>query len=360
VVTEAPNKSFIPEFDYEKELKRWIHVFEVMNGPEPKIGHTPKNEVWRKNKSILWHYPAKEKKYEIPMFFVYSLFGKPYILDIAPKASVIENLTNLGYDVYLLDWGSPGYEDKGISLDIYIKDYLRTAVKRALRHSGAEEISVIGYCLGGTISSIYAAIAEEPIKNLIVATVPIDFSVFVGPDKLSEALKTGVIDVNRFIDVYGVIPSSYVEGMFRSITTPITFSNYVSLVNRAHDKKFVDKWRRMNKWTTDQVPFAGEAFRQLSIDLFRDNKLVNGELVIAGQNVNLANITANLLVISSINDNLIVEEQSKPLMDLVSSEDKTYLRVEAGHVSLALTGKFAGVLHEWVSERSKPIQLIES
>jgi class III poly(R)-hydroxyalkanoic acid synthase PhaC subunit len=358
VVTEAPKKNFIPEFVYEKEVKRWNHFFEAINGPEPKIGHTPKNEIWRKNKSVLWHYPAKEKKYEIPMFFVYSLFGKPYILDIAPKTSVIENLTNLGYDVYLLDWGSPGYEDKGISLDIYIKDYLSTAVKRALRHSGAEEISVIGYCLGGTISSIYAAIANEPIKNLVVATVPIDFSVFVGPDKLGEALKTGAIDVNRFIDVYGVIPPLFVEGMFRSITTPVAFSNYASLINRSYDKRFVDKWRRMNKWTTDQVPFAGEAFRQLSIDLFRDNKLVNGEMVISGQNVNLKNITANLLVISSINDNLIVEEQSKPLMDLVSSEDKTYLRVEAGHVSLALTGKFADVLHHWISDRSNPVEQI--
>ena len=356
MVTDAPIKSTIPEFDYEKELNRWTNVIEAINGPEPKIGHTPRNEVWRKNKSILWHYPAKEKKYEIPMFFVYSLFGKPYILDIAPKTSVIENLTNLGYDVYLLDWGSPGYEDKGISLDIYIQDYLSKGVKRALRHSGAEEISVIGYCLGGTISSIYAAISDEPIKNLVVATVPIDFSVFVGPDKLSEALKSGVVDVNHFIDVYGVIPPSYVEGMFRSITTPITFSHYVALLNRAHDKRFVDKWRRMNKWTTDQVPFAGESFRQLSLDLFRDNKLVKGELMIGGKNVNLKNIKANLLVVSSKHDNLIVEEQSKPIMDLVSSEDKTYLQVEAGHVSLALTGKFADVLHNWVSSRSNPIE----
>ena len=356
VVTEEHKQNFVPEFDYEKELKRWSQVFEALNEPEPMIGQTPRTEVWRKNKSILWYYPAKIKKYEIPLFFVYSLFNKPYILDIAPKTSVIEKLTNLGYEVYLLDWGSPGYEDKKISLDIYIQDYLRNGVKRALRHSGAQEMTLIGYCLGGTISSIYAAIAEEPIKNLVVATVPIDFTTLIGPKKMTEALKMGILDINRLVDVYGLIPPSFVDGMFRSITTPISFSNYVTLINRAHDKDYVDKWRRMNKWATEQVPFAGEAFRQLIMDLFRDNKLVNGELIIAGQKVNLKNVKANLLVVSSINDSLILEEQSKPIMDLVSSEDKTYVRVEAGHVSLALTGKLADVLDKWASSRSRPIQ----
>jgi class III poly(R)-hydroxyalkanoic acid synthase PhaC subunit len=355
VATEAPFKSLFPTFDYEKEMKRWQHVFKVLTEPEPKIGHTPRNEVWRKNKSVLWHYPAKQKKYEIPLFFVYSLFNKPYILDIAPKASVIEGLTNMGYEVYLLDWGTPGYEDKNIGLDTYIEKYLRTAVKRAIRHSSAEEISLVGYCLGGTIASIYASIAEEPIKNLIVATVPIDFSTFVGPSKWAEGFKNGDINIDRLIDAYGVVPSSIVEGMFRAVSAPIYFSNYTTLLNRAHDPRYVDKWRRMNKWTLDQVSFAGEAFRQLSNDLFKENKLFNGELMIGNKNANLKNIKANLFVVSSSNDHLVLEPQSLPIMDLVSSEDKTYKLVEAGHVSLALTGLFAVVVDEWAKSRSNPI-----
>jgi class III poly(R)-hydroxyalkanoic acid synthase PhaC subunit len=349
VAVETPFKD---KLNYEKEWKRWSHIFKLLSEPEPKIGHTPKNEVWRKNKSVLWHYPAKEKKYRIPLFFVYSLFNKPYILDIAPKASVIEGLTNRGYDVYLLDWGTPGYEDSGIGLDTYIQSYLRTAVKRALRHSGAEEITLVGYCLGGTIASIYASIAEEPIKNLIVATVPIDFTTVVGPDKWTEGLKNGEFDIDRLVDVYGIIPPSYIEAMFRAVSAPIYFSNYTMLLNRAHDERYVDKWRRMNKWTTDQVPFAGEAFRQLTNDLFKENKLIKGKLMIGNKNANLKNIKSNLFVVSSSNDNLVLESQSLPIMDLVSSEDKTYKLVEAGHVSLALTGLFAAVVDEWAGARS--------
>ena len=355
MAADSPLKGLIPDLDYDKEMQRWANMFKVLSEPEPQIGHTPRNEIWRKNKSVLWHYPAKQKKYEIPLFFVYSLFNKPYILDIAPKTSVIEGLTNMGYEVYLLDWGSPGYEDKKMGIDTYIEKYLRTAVKRAIRHSGAEEITLIGYCLGGTIASIYASIAEEPIKNLIVATVPIDFQPFMGPDKWAEGLREGDIDFERFIDTYGIIPPKLVEGMFRAIGAPIYFTNYTNLLHRAHDSKYVDKWRRMNKWTLDQVPFAGEAYRQLASDLFKENKLIKGEIMVGNKQVDLRNIKANLFVVSGSRDNLILEEQSKPLMDLASSKDKSYITVEAGHVSLALTGLFAKIVHQWASSRSNPL-----
>ncbi|MEH7544819.1 MULTISPECIES: alpha/beta fold hydrolase [Bacillaceae] len=355
MAADSPLTEFIPTLDFDKEMQRWANVINVLSEPEPEVGHTPRNEIWRKNKSVLWHYPAKQKKYEIPLFFVYSLFNKPYILDIAPKASVIEGLTNMGYEVYLLDWGSPGYEDKKIGIDTYIEKYLRTAVKRVIRHSGAEEITLIGYCLGGTIASIYASIAEEPIKNLIVATVPIDFQPFMGPDKWAEGFRAGDINFERFIDTYGIIPPKLVEGMFRAIGSPIYFTNYTNLLHRADDSKYVDKWRRMNKWTLDQVPFAGEAYRQLARDLFKENKLVKGEMMVGNKVVDLKNIKANLFVVSGSRDNLILEEQSKPIMDLSSSKDKTYITVEAGHVSLALTGLFANIVHQWASSRSNPL-----
>ncbi|PLT35680.1 hydroxyalkanoic acid synthase [Bacillus sp. V5-8f] len=345
----------LPTFDIEKEVERWNVFSNIANQPEPSVDHTPRHVVWKKNKAVLWHYPAVEKKYDIPVFFVYSLFNRPNILDFSPGSSVIEGLVKSGYDVYLLDWGIAGYEDKEINIEDYIVDYIRNGVRRALRHSRANEVSVVGYCLGGTLAAMYAAIAEEPIKNLVVATVPIDFGVAAMPEKWAEGMQEGAFNIDRLIDVYGLIPPHYIEAMFRSVTSPVYFSPYVTLLNRATDKRFVEKWRRMNKWTKEHVPFTGEAFRQLTNDLFKENKLVKGEFTVRGKKVDLGNIKANLLVVSSKNDNLIPQEQSRPLMDLVSSEDKTYQVVEAGHVSLALTGKFSGILDTWLCDRSKNV-----
>jgi poly(3-hydroxyalkanoate) synthetase len=144
--------------------------------------------------------------------------------------------------------------------------------------------------------------------------------------------------------------------MFRAMGAPVYFTNYTMLLSRAHDRRYVDKWRRMNKWTLDQVPFAGEAYKQLGNDLIKGNKLVKGEFMVGNKKANLKNIRANLFVISGSRDNLILEEQSKPIIDLVSSEDKTYLCVETGHVGLALSGLFSGIVDQWAASRSNPLK----
>jgi class III poly(R)-hydroxyalkanoic acid synthase PhaC subunit len=352
--SKASVKNFIPLLDVEKETTRWNTVYKVLTEPKPNIVSTPREIIWKKNKSTLYFHPAKEKKYQVPVFLVYSLLNKPYILDIGEGSSVVGGLTEQGYDVYFLDWGSPSYEDSEITLDDYILNYLENGVKRALRHSGAKEISMIGYCLGGTIAAIFASLTKLPIKNLILATVPIDFSIGIVPKKWLKGLQKGVINFDRLSDVYGVIPSEIMYGMFRGLS-PVYTSPMINLITRAHDAEYVEKWRRMDKWTKDSATFSGAAFKQLFNDLYKDNKLLKGELKIGGRIVDLKNITCSFFVFSTSRDTLILEKQSLPVIDMVSSEDKTYQVFEGGHVSLALTGKFAMFADQWLSSRSQEI-----
>ena len=284
------------------------------NEPKPDIEPTPREIVWKKNKSTLWFHPAKEKKYKIPLFFVYSLLNKSYILDIGKGSSVVGGLTELGYDVYLLDWGSPSYEDRDLSLDNYVIDYLEASVKRALRHSGVNEISLIGYCLGGTLAAILASITDLPIKNLVLSTIPVDFSIGIVPDKWLEALQNGQLSFDHVADVYGVIPEEIMYAMFRGLS-PIYISPMVNLITRANDEDFVEKWRRMDKWTKDTSSFSGAAFKQLFNDLFKENKLIKGELMIGGKRVDLSNIKSPLFVLSTSRDTLVLEQQSLPIME---------------------------------------------
>jgi class III poly(R)-hydroxyalkanoic acid synthase PhaC subunit len=355
----ALGTNFIPMLDLEKKTARWNQIYKVLTEPKPDIVSTPREIVWKKNKSTLYYHHAKEKKYGIPLFFVYSLLNKPYILDIGEGSSVIGGLTERGYDVYLLDWGSPGYEDQDISLDDYILGYLENAVKRAIRHSGVREISLIGYCLWGTISAIFTSITKLPVKNLVLATVPIDFSIGIVPDKWLKGLQSGLLNFDRLAEVYGVISPDIMYALFRGLS-PVYISPYVNLATRAHDANYVEKWRRMDKWTKDSGSFAGASFKQLFNDLYKDNKLLKGELKIRGKLVDLKNIECPLFVLSTSRDTLVLEPQSLPVMDMVSSEDKTYQVVDAGHVSLALTGGFAVYADQWLSSRSQVVQEVLS
>lgn len=349
--TKVLGANLFSSVNIEKETKRWNQLYKIMTEPKLDIIPTPRECVWKKNKTTLWYHPAKVKKHAVPIFLVYSLLNKVYILDIGEGNSVVGGLTARGYDVYLLDWGSPGLEDSDITLDNYILDYLEKGIKRALRHSGAKEISLAGYCLGGTVSAIVASITDLPIKNLTLAAVPIDFSIGIVPDKWLEGLQKGDLSFDQFADAHETIPSEFLYLMFRMLS-PVYGSPKINLITRAHDEEYVEKWRRMDKWTKDTASFAGAAFKQMFNDLYKENKLLKGELVIGGKRVDLKNITCPLFVFSCSRDTLVLEQQSLPVMDLVSSEDKTYEVYDGGHVSLALTGVFAEIWDKWLSTRS--------
>ena len=134
----------------------------------------------------------------------------------------------------MFDWGSPGLEDKDLTLDNYVVDYLEVAVKRALRHSSAEAISLVGYCLGGTLSAILASITDLPIRNLVLAAVPIDYSDFILPKKWVKAIQDGTINIDRFSDAYGDVPSEYLQAMFDALQG-FNIGPKINLVTRAHD-----------------------------------------------------------------------------------------------------------------------------
>ncbi|WP_419887157.1 alpha/beta fold hydrolase [Neobacillus niacini] len=341
----------IPVFDLESEKRRWNNIYKVLSEPKPDIESTPRRAVWKKGKAVLWYHAAPEKKYTTPLFLVYSLLNKAYILDISEEGSVVGNLTKQGYDVYLLDWGSPGLEDKDLTLDNYLLDYLEVAVKRALRHSDAKEISMVGYCIGGMLSAMLTSLTNLPIKNLVLAAVPIDYSNAIVPNKWVEALQNGTLNFDRFADAYEVIPSEFLYAIFMALQG-FNIGPTVNLVTRANDQKYVDKWRNMDKWMKDAVTFSGAAFKQMMDELYKDNKLVKGEMKIGGKKVDLTNIKCSTLVITSTRDELVLESQSLPIMELISSEDKTYQHIEAGHVSLCLTGQFAYAIDPWLSARS--------
>ncbi|WP_051556662.1 alpha/beta fold hydrolase [Alkalihalobacterium bogoriense] len=316
------------------------------------VGQTPRVAVWKKNKTTLWYYPTPKKKCKTPLFLIYSLVSKPYLLDLAPGSSMIEAFHQKGFDVYLLDFGVPGYEDYDISLDTYIYGHIQKAVKRTLHHSQSSDVSIVGYCLGGTLSIIYAAIATEPIKNLILFAPPVDFSQIPLLEKWREFLRENEMKIDDLLSLYGVVPPSIVNLGMRTITSPISITPHIGLIERGHDKNYVEKWKKFNRWAKDHIPFVGKTLYELLYDVVLENKLIQNQLKINEQQVLLSNIKANLLVVSTSGDQIVKEEYVISLLDKVSSEDITYKRVKGGHASLAIKGELPLFLEEWLVQRS--------
>ena len=117
-------------------MTRWNEFSNAISGPELSEAVTLQlHAIWKKNKATLWHYPTVEKKYDVPVFIVYSLINRPTILDFAPGTSVIGGLVNSGYDVYLF-WGLRDTKYKDITLGDYVVDMILKRCRASIKACG--------------------------------------------------------------------------------------------------------------------------------------------------------------------------------------------------------------------------------
>ena len=150
----------------------------VLRGTEIETGRTSREVVWEKGKARLYRYGTDaEKRFAVPVLLVYALILRPYVLDLVPGNSLVEYLVDEGFDVYLLDWGVPDGEDSDLSFEDYVLNYMPEAVERVLATSGAGGLTLFGYCQGGTMSVIYAALSPGATpENLVLLATPTDFA----------------------------------------------------------------------------------------------------------------------------------------------------------------------------------------
>jgi polyhydroxyalkanoate synthase subunit PhaC len=312
----------------------------VLRDVDIPTGQTPKEVIWTKNKARLYHYvPVREKRFPIPILIVYALINRFYILDLMPGNSLVEHLVKQGFDVYILDWGIPGEEDKNLTFEHYVLDYISRAVKKVIRHANSEECSILSYCLGGTMSAMYAALfPDAPLRNLILLTTPIDFP----PEHLGLYgvwVSEKHFNPDRLVDAFVNVPGEIIN-TGNNMVKPV--ANYVGVYVTMWDRLLHDKpmntFLAMNKWVNDGVPFTGEAFRQWIRDFYQQNKLVKGEISLRGQRVDLSNISCPVLNIAGKRDHICTLPQAEATMRLISSQDKEFFVLDAGHVGLLTSG----------------------
>jgi polyhydroxyalkanoate synthase subunit PhaC len=323
--------------DIESTYEKYLQGLRILTeGAKAETGQTPKEVIWTKNKARLYHYePLREKRFPVPILLIYALINRSYVLDLMPGNSLVEYLSQQGFDVYMLDWGTPGEEDSDLTFDTYLFDYIHRAVKKVLRHAHAEELTMLGFCMGGTMTAMYGTLfPDKPLRNLILLTAPIDFT----PSTMGfYGLMTSekYLNPDLLVEAFGNVPGELVDTGNR-LTRPVAnyIGTYVTMWDRIMHDKSMDSWLAMNKWVNDGVPFAGAAFKQWIRDFYQQNKLVKGEITLRGRRVDLSNITCPVLNIAGSKDHICTVPQAEATMRLISSQDKVFLIFDAGHIGL--------------------------
>lgn len=325
------------------------------------IAQTPKEVIWTLNKAKLYRYvpvvPAAER-HPVPLLLVFALMNRPYILDLRPGHSFVEFMVNQGYDVYLLDWGTPGPEDNQLDLGDYTLDYMPRAIRKLKEVSGASEFSLLGWCIGAILATMYAALRpDDGLRNLMLLTAPLDFA---NKESITFARWTDerYFDVEKVLSAFGnMMPPEMIEYGAKALKPVENYiGNYLRLWDNLENPHVVEAWHAMNTWVTDNIPMTGGTFRQLIVDLYRQNRLMEGSFVARGERVDVGRIKANLLAVIAQDDHITPPCQSESLLPKVSSRDKEVFRLPGGHIGI-MAGSGASKrawphLNAWLGARS--------
>ncbi|HTL35998.1 MAG TPA: alpha/beta fold hydrolase [Kofleriaceae bacterium] len=320
-------------------------------GPPP-VGVTPHSVVWTENKWRLLRFAPAQPRYATPIVMVPSLINRWYVLDLGPQRSLIEWLVAQGHEVFCIDWGTPGDEDRYLTWDDIAGRYVGRAVRIAARYGRTGKAHVLGYCLGGTLAVSYVAAFPEYVASLLALAAPIDFE---HAGIMSQWTRTPTFDVRSILEAFGNVPWPLMQMSFNMLKPTLRAAKTVALLDRAWDDEFLEGFLATEHWGHDNVSFPGACYARYIEELYRANRFITGGFTLLGRPAELHQITCPVLALAFADDHIVPLPSASPLVDRVASSDKQLVVQSGGHVGAVVSRKAADrlwpVMHQFWAAR---------
>ncbi|MBQ0752865.1 MAG: alpha/beta fold hydrolase [Gammaproteobacteria bacterium] len=322
-----------------------------------QAGRTPYDVIYEEDIVQLRYYPplsqdiviidgrdvvVEKTPLPIPLVIVAPLAVNMFIYDLFPERSLVRYLRARGFEVYLVDWGTPTAHHNHQNLATYFADLLPDLLTRVRAHSGSEKLSLHGWSFGGLFSYCAAALGDSNIINLALVGAPNDYhangQLGVYYQKLSRRLRSiekrfGWRVHNsrkRFFRAPG-----WGNALSFKLTNPIgSLQGYTALLKNLHDSDYVSAHATNAAFLDRMVAYPGAVVQDFIQHLWVDNVLAHGKLPMRDCQSDLSSINANILAIVGRQDIIVNRDCAEALLDQVSSSDKTLIEVDGGHMGI--------------------------
>ena len=306
-------------------------------------GASPATVVYRENKLRLLRLldETGEPRRGPPVLFVPAPVSRYFILDLLPGRSFAGHVAAAGHDVFIADFGTPSREDRFADLEYYVDGVVRRCVRTVAALAGQSSIDIIGYCLGGTLSLLYAALYPETVKRLVLLTTTVDGDVQGGISWVAHRMGLA----GESYDEPRLVPAVEVKSWFELLAPG---SN--SVVGRVSDlwerlddaPERLRDVRTMATWVDDVVPAPG----RLLAELYRKfgpgrNTLMAGTATVGDRRVDWSAVTMPVLSVSAEKDTISPPEGVYAIVKIVPHAQ--VMRLPGGHVGI-VAGRAAKAL----------------
>ena len=289
---------------------------------------------------LIQYTPLTETVYERPYLMVPPCINKYYILDLQPDNSVVRYMVEQGHTVFLVSWKNPDASMSKITWDDYVGDGVIKAIEVAKDIGGTDQINVLGFCVGGTLTStalaVLAARKKNYVASLTLLTTLLDFS------------DTGILDV--FIDEGMVkLRESTIggEGGQFGMMSGLDLGNTFSFL-RPNDLVWnyvVQNYLKGNSpppfdllyWNGDSTNLPGPMYCWYLRHTYLQNELIKpGKLTVCGEKVDLGKITVPAYIYASHDDHIVPWK---------SAYESTHILKGKNRFVLGASGHIAGVIN---------------
>jgi polyhydroxyalkanoate synthase len=300
------------------------------------LATTPGAVVFRNRLLELIHYaPLAGRVRPIPIVLVTPWINKFYVLDLDAKKSMVRYLLEQGFDVYITSWKNPGADLAEVRFDDYLTQGVDEAVRVARALSGSNKVHAVGYCIGGTLLTVYMAWLSRrhpdprdiPVAHWSLLTTLADFQ---SPGDIEVFLDEGSVrwlsDVMR---TRGYLDGNEMAATFRLMRANSLIWHYV-----VHGWLYGERPRPYDVlyWNMDTTRMPARMHEYYLREMYIKNNLVKpNALTIAGEPIDLARIHTPLYQVSAEDDHIAPWRQTFRINGWVTGP-KRFVLSSSGHI----------------------------
>ena len=311
----------------------------------------------------VYHYRPHKTTRETgdPVLLVTPLAAPAICFDLRRGCSLVEHLVQQGRPTYLVEYGQISFKNRGLGIEHWVEEVLPEAVKAVSEHAGGRPVHLVGWSLGGIFATLVAADRPDlPIASLTVLGSPFDVEKvpLVAPLRPILRLTDGGV-VTQLYRLLGGAPRPLVRRAFQLSSGTKLITKPIATLQHLDDTEWLAQIEAVDRFTRNMIAYPGRSFGQLYHRMLKDNQLLTGRVQVADREVDVADITAPVLVFAGNTDGIAPIEAVRALVGLLKrAHEVRFEIVPGGHLGM-LTGRAARtttwvVLDEWLEEHSTP------
>ncbi len=327
-------KRYLERFVESLRVKAVQGAEHYVDPKQVQVGGTPRELVLETGSLKLYRYACPEgvEGSRPPLLMIYSVINRPWILDLVPGFSIIAHLLSRGIDVYLAEWepAQPGNSD---TLDDYLDPWLRQAVDRIRELSGAPKVHLFGYCIGGTLALMYAALRPDDVQSLIALTTPVTST---GNGILELLVNPALFPLDEIIAAEGMVPGKTIRAAIIAIKPYLEVLKWKAFYENLHDDRVMYLYYPLDRWANDNPDIPGAVFRSFIEEIYQEDRLASGATRIHDRAVDLAEVSCPVLNLVAEEDWIVPAASAERIAELVGPQQVRNERIPGPHVGIVL------------------------